>query len=508
MGRVLNDVGAVSIVDSRTLMRQIQISNTGGGIGGAVYDIRSGSYATDVDALSNTYCNGLCAPTGGTLYCRIGAQLTPVYPASPVDFNTLDDSFRLCPFNVHLVMDARMNITNITYLLAHTRAAIPSGIFTVACYYPSCVLHGSIKFVTNCPGSGETVPTGIHFQGIHMELNSTEGAVMLDFNTTALPAPCVIPILDSITVSASSGFRAMSSGTTGGDMIGIRCDGCLVNTFTVDQVSWYREISTGFIGVLFQPGYGGTNAFRMDRQSMVSGSLRLPTLVRIISPRSFNIGGTSFSVQCITDNLACIHIVGTRNLTGTHTVHDLTLNGAIGSRSVLAFGILWESDQNATSLSSIASSYTDGFLRINTNAGGFPNVGAFSAPNMLTSFYPCVNGSCAAIQSLVVQNPLTPNKGAIQDWVYVDSDFALLSTPLVYPSPQENCLKSREFCEALVTSGFAYNPHHVLIFGAIAVFVLGFGAMWIVFCNGWRVFVGQANGGAPKYMPIKTSEYA
>lgn len=514
----LNDAIIPLVFDTRTLMREIWRSNQarGGFISGAVYDIRHGTYAGDTGATLSLYCNDGCLPTSSAIYCRVSAFITPIYPASPVDFNDINLALEKCPYNVFRLLDSNYTI-NINYTLPNSRSPVPNSVLTlISTALGGTRIFGKHVFYSECSSPGLLAPTDLLLSGITFEYAPTANDErILSFQRANILSTCD---LASIRIE-NGGFRILSgvpSTITG--TVGVECKACRADIFSMDSIVWdLQSLDGNFIGVRYEPETAmgaALNDFRMNRQSMTTTSLPILKIAQLIRPTNFDIGGASFSIRCRYNTPSCIQITGSSTvnlLSGQHAVHDLILVGVTGTETILGSGVVWESDQNGLTLQTIATQYTNQFRRLSIS--GFPNHGGFTTPDLITPInYPCVNNSCIYIATLLLQNPGTSNTGLKQDWFWDTSSFQVLNDAATNTTTAAQiyyCFLSRYGCSVLnISNALGYVPHQLLLFGFILLGIVLIVVIFNLCCGGCNYATGAYDEifSKPRYARVSTKE--
>jgi hypothetical protein len=524
---ILNENAIPYILDGRTLMRQLYIANlaSGGYIGGSVYGIRSTASGSDIGALPATYCNGLCPPLyDSASVCRIGASLAPaVYPVSPVDFMYWDEALLYCPYNQFVIWDNNATISPaamaapFSYSLYNMREPVPNSQMRTYCRNtgtggstPCKLILGPqpIQFtLLGCGTPGSTfLPTDVLFQNIELVFPSSGGALQFVSHSQATDfgAPCnsstTIPIALNSVQFTTTKITSLASSSSSGSYL-IQCLQCRVRTFLLDNTVWNLGGETK--GIYYEPARDFTldsivvrNQYPDTLQSNSTAGAFAPYAL-LKAPRSVEVSFV-FSLPAVTNTLASIHLYDVSRLSGPPRFRRIKMIGSAPPSSaypLIGHMLLIESLDNLTSLAQIPTLYTSGVTDIEVNPGGYPMVGGFAAPNML-SFYPCVNGTCVFIQTLVSNSPLTKprNTGIYQEWFYADTpSFQILNqaTSVYYPTLTSDCLFSRRSCSVTVQPAIYFSPHHIELLLAVAVVVFIPILTWLFLCGGITCLFGN-----------------
>ncbi len=469
----LNDAGPVTIIDQRTLMRQIQISKGSGIIHGFLYDIRHGLPATDVLPLPSLYCNGICPPTS-SVFCRVGVNLTNSFS----DFTTINQALQNCPFSYIQLIDT-LYTEDILATLANTRQPIPSSVLQIRCATTLCTIVGKHSFQSTCPSVGESLPSELLFSNIEFKHTPSSDDIILDF--TGACATSKITITDST-------FTVLENpGVTG--VIEVSCSDCKVDTFKMDKITWNAPLVTyNYTSIRFTPESSSGNIIILSNQDFIDPTT---TFAYIYYPKAFTIGPTN-TIKCKYNGVACINIEGSSSVTGAHTIYNTNIIGVAGV-SMSYFGILWTLDQNAT-ISSIPSLYTNAIYGNTMN--NLPYDGAIVIQNAL-SYYPCSVSTCSYIGTLISNNPNTRNKGIVSDWLFLDPAHTLLAISTV----DTGCIRSKIGCN--VYGGLFYDDTVVTLVILAAIAVVSLFLIWF-FTGGKDLIWGNMY---PRTTYISPEEY-
>lgn len=526
----LNEVGIPYILDTRTLMRQLYITNlnSGGNIGGSLYGIRSAGTELDALALPATYCNNLCPPLyAGAATCRVGKSLVPsgVYPVSPVDFEYYDEALLYCPFNQLTIWDSNVTLSPsapipFVYSLYNARSAIPNGQLKTTCRFgvSTCqLILGSNRLVyqlQGCPLS-LTLPTDVIFQNVDFVFST---GCSIQFESTTFPFGCNstsgVPQLNSVQFLSSRMITTTNTITSAYYLI--QCIHCRVANFVLTNTRWNISnsgVAQSVKGIWYEPAADMTNdVLTIQSQSPDTASIgAFAPYLWMQAPRSVLVQSVR-GLRCITNALACIRLRDVSRLASVPQIRDINMIGFAPSTSLyptIGHLLLIEKLTNLTSLSEVPTYYTSGIINVVVNPGGFPMVGGMAAPNML-SFYPCTNGTCVYIQTLPSASPLTkaPTTGIYQEWFYADTpNYVLLSNAVstYYPTLTSECLYSRRTCNNFIAPARYYEPHAVEVFLVVLILVFVPALLWLLFGGGLPFLFGNV-GLWVTYQSIKKAD--
>jgi hypothetical protein len=479
----LNDAGPVLWNDGRTILRELQRSNSPSlSIRGYRFDLRSNILILDNSLNPNLVCNGICPISTNSILCRVGASLTP----SLTDYTRGNAALQFCPFNRIVFVDP-VHVENLSWNMLSARINSPTGILDIGTTVNTRLI-GHHTFTATCPSnpSVEFQPESIRFRYLRFENTpSQNNESIIEFNsTTGIVGSCSGTIPHTTVQFQNNDFLLKHAANTTAiqRVFSIRCNQCDASLWSVDTQNIFRAESNvvyRWNAIQFEPRTDIPLHIAPRRLVVDTASIQNSPQYAILSINAATFYYNVLSLECQDSGDSCIYIYGSQPYTGnnitlsSYVARDITISkqtDSIGGSNSKWAGIRWDHGRDITSLAE-ASQYQTNFDSI--SALGAPSGILMTFTNWHQLAQPCTSIGAIYIRPVSIRNPNADNLPYGIAWA--DTTLSTFNLPLI----QLNCTICIDGCPGVTTSD---NLPTIVLWVTIGVIIV---ALFVIAATGF-----------------------